>query len=29
MKTSLNINWIDGMAFESEVNGNKIIIDAT
>ena len=28
MKTSLNINWIDGMAFESEVNGHKIIIDA-
>jgi len=28
MKTSLNINWIDGMAFESEINGHKIIIDA-
>lgn len=28
MKTSLNINWIDGMAFESEVNGHKIVIDA-
>lgn len=28
MKTSLNLNWIDGMAFESEVNGHKIVIDA-
>jgi len=28
MKTSLSIDWIDGMAFESEVNGHKIIIDA-
>lgn len=28
MKTSLNINWIDGMAFESEINGHKIVIDA-
>ena len=28
MKTSLNVNWIDGMAFESEVNGHKIVIDA-
>ena len=28
MKTSLNVNWIKGMAFESEVNGHKIIIDA-
>ena len=28
MKTSLNLNWLDGMAFESEVNGHKIVIDA-
>jgi len=28
MKTSLKANWIDGMSFESEVNGHKIIIDA-
>jgi putative redox protein len=28
MKTSLNVNWIKGMAFESDVNGHKITIDA-
>ncbi len=28
MENSLNLNWMDGMAFESEVNGHKIIIDA-
>ncbi|NOQ26003.1 MAG: OsmC family peroxiredoxin [Bacteroidales bacterium] len=28
MKTSLNVNWINGMAFESDVNGHKITIDA-
>jgi len=28
MKTSLELNWLDGMAFESEVNGHKMIIDA-
>ncbi|MFO7829039.1 MAG: OsmC family protein [Bacteroidales bacterium] len=28
MKTSLNLNWIDGMAFESEINGHKLVIDA-
>ncbi len=28
MKTSLNLNWKDGMAFESEINGHKIVIDA-
>lgn len=28
MKTSLNLNWIEGMSFESEVNGHKITIDA-
>ncbi len=28
MKTSLNLNWIEGMAFESEMNGHKITIDA-
>jgi putative redox protein len=28
MKTSLKLNWKDTMAFESEVNGHKIVIDA-
>lgn len=28
MKTSLNVDWIDGMSFESEINGHKLIIDA-
>ncbi|HSH52301.1 MAG TPA: OsmC family protein [Bacteroidales bacterium] len=28
MKTSLNLNWKDGMAFETELNGHKIVIDA-
>lgn len=28
MKTSLNLNWIDGMSFESEINGHKLVIDA-
>ena len=28
MKTSINVNWIDGMAFESVINGHKLIIDA-
>lgn len=28
MKTKLSVNWLDGMAFESEVNGHKIVIDA-
>lgn len=28
MKTQLSINWLDGMAFESNVNGHKITIDA-
>ncbi len=28
MKESLSINWIDGMAFEGEVNGHKLVIDA-
>jgi putative redox protein len=28
MENSLNLNWMDRMAFESEVNGHKIIIDA-
>jgi putative redox protein len=28
MKTSLELNWLDGMAFESEINGHKIVIDA-
>jgi len=28
MKTSLNVNWVDGMTFESDVNGHKITIDA-
>ena len=28
MKTSLNLNWLEDMAFESEINGHKIVIDA-
>lgn len=28
MKESLSIHWIDGMAFEGEVNGHKLVIDA-
>ncbi len=28
MKTSLEINWLEGMAFESDVNGHKMVIDA-
>ncbi|MEE4197637.1 MAG: OsmC family protein [Bacteroidales bacterium] len=28
METSLNVNWIDGMAFETNVNGHKLVIDA-
>jgi len=28
MKTSLNLNWKKGMAFETELNGHKIVIDA-
>ncbi len=28
MKTSLNLNWLEEMAFESEVNGHKMILDA-
>lgn len=28
MKTSLKLNWKDTMAFESEINGHKIVIDA-
>ncbi|MFC2152879.1 OsmC family protein [Bacteroidota bacterium] len=29
MKTSINVNWLKGMAFESEINGHKLAIDAT
>lgn len=28
MKTSIDMNWIGGMAFETEMNGHKIIVDA-
>ena len=28
MKTSLNVNWKSGMAFETEIDGHKITIDA-
>lgn len=28
MKTSLDLKWIDGMAFETELNGHKLVIDA-
>ncbi len=27
MKTSLNVNWIENMSFETEMDGHKIIID--
>ncbi len=28
MKTSINLSWLDKMAFETEVNGHKIVLDA-
>jgi len=28
MKTSLDVKWLDGMAFETELNGHKLVIDA-
>ena len=28
MKEKLSVNWVDGMAFETEVNGHKFMIDA-
>ncbi len=28
MKTSVNIKWLEDMAFEADVNGHKIMIDA-
>lgn len=28
MKTSINMNWKRGMAFETELNGHKIVVDA-
>ncbi|MFC2128329.1 OsmC family protein [Bacteroidota bacterium] len=28
MKSELNIKWLENMAFESEINGHKIIVDA-
>lgn len=28
MKHSVSLNWKDGMAFETEVNGHKIMLDA-
>jgi len=28
MKTSLDLKWLDGMAFETELNGHKLVIDA-
>lgn len=28
MKEKLSVNWIDGMSFETEVNGHKFMIDA-
>lgn len=27
-KTSVTCSWLDGMAFETEINGHKIILDA-
>ncbi|MCD6202034.1 MAG: OsmC family protein [Bacteroidales bacterium] len=28
MKEGINVSWIDGLAFETELNGHKIILDA-
>jgi putative redox protein len=28
MKTSIDMNWKGGMAFETEMNGHKIVVDA-
>ena len=28
MKESISVNWLENMAFETEVNGHKIVIDA-
>lgn len=28
MKTTLNLNWKKGMAFETELDGHKIVVDA-
>jgi len=29
MKDSVNITWLDGLGFEADVSGKKVIIDAT
>jgi len=29
MKQEITLNWKDNMAFESEINGHKLTIDAT
>lgn len=29
MKTSIDMNWKGGMAFETEMNGHKIVVDAS
>lgn len=28
MKSEINVRWMENMAFESEINGHKIVIDA-
>jgi len=28
MRETINVNWLENMAFEAEVNGHKIILDA-
>jgi len=28
MKESVNVTWLDNMAFETEINGHKIVVDA-
>lgn len=28
MKSEINVKWLENMAFESEINGHKIIVDA-
>ena len=28
MKSEVSVNWLDNMAFESEINGHRLVIDA-
>ena len=29
MKSEVSVNWLENMAFESEINGHKLVIDAS